>query len=55
MNQKAVSLESAATVINTIIIISSSRRSSSKIQHPGLTAIKLGHSYAARADLNYCE
>ncbi|KAH8406811.1 hypothetical protein KR222_004223 [Zaprionus bogoriensis] len=49
MNQLAVSLDSAA-------IFSSS---SSTAPHPGVIglpiAIKLGHSYAVRADLNYCE
>ncbi|KAM8710100.1 hypothetical protein ACLKA7_016834 [Drosophila subpalustris] len=59
MNQTAVSPDSAATVIHIIIIISSSSssgRSSNKILlHPGLIDIKLGHSYAARADLNYSE
>ncbi|KAL7734107.1 hypothetical protein ACLKA6_011789 [Drosophila palustris] len=61
MNQTAVSPDSAATVIHIIIIVissssSSSGRSSNKILlHPGLIDIKLGHSYAARADLNYSE
>lgn len=51
MNQAAVSPDSAATI--------SSSSSSSNVPHPGVIgqsiAIKLGHSYAVRADLNYCE
>ncbi|TDG52712.1 hypothetical protein AWZ03_000945 [Drosophila navojoa] len=61
MNQKADSLDSAATVKNSSSSSSSSSsRSCSRREdsHPGaigqVIAIKLGHSYAARADLNYC-
>ncbi|EDV96318.1 GH15271 [Drosophila grimshawi] len=56
MNQTAVSLDSVATVI--IIDTSSSSissNSSRQHQYPGqVITIKLGHSYATRADLNYC-